>query len=363
MPMTTDLEKIDRTQFYVNSGVFCGIPAVLVTPKQMGVDWNYANEIYRSSIWSLEGALLSASLKKFVNFEERPDFHPAPKSLAGCSIIDKVDGSTMICDFVNGQVNARTRGTFHYSTLDNAFDFEYILHKYPNIRTFLAEHPSISLVFEITTPSNKIVINYGEEPDVWLINAINKDTYQYFTQNELDCVSETYGWKRPARYSFDSIAQMIEAVTALEGREGVCLYYKNDQDIRKCKAAKYLILHRMKSELSGMGNIIDMYIDQGCPSYSVLYQYVMETFDFELAEQCKGSLSRIADAYKEVQRILAHMDSFIGDRLRGLSRAEQAKIVIAAYGETNRAGYVLKMLDGKQIDGDGIKKLLLQVLK
>lgn len=361
--MQTDLSKIDQSQFYVNGGTFCGVPALLVTPKQMGVKWTRENEIFRSSIWTLDGKLLSGSFKKFVNWEEKPDFHPAPKSLKGCELMEKLDGSTMIVDYVNGNLSMRTRGTFSYETLDNAVDFMEAQEKYPKMKPWLQENSHVTLLFEIVTPNNRIVINYGETVDIYLIGAVYKEDYTYASQGALDMIADECGFHRPRRFSFDSIEDMCAAVAAFEGLEGVCVYYNGGQSIRKVKAAKYLILHRMKSELSSMGNIIDMYIDQGCPPYSVLYQYVMETFDFELAEQCKGQLSKICDAYKEVQRILAHMDSFIGERLKGLKRAEQAKIVTAAYGETNRAGYVFKMLDGKEIDCDGIKKLLLQVLK
>ena len=358
-----NLSDYDLSGFYVNSGVFCGVPAVLVTPKQMGVSWDYSNEIFRSSIWDTAGNLLSASFKKFVNWEEKPEFHPAPKSLAGCELMEKLDGSTMIVDYVNGQLSMRTRGTFSYETLDNAIDFMEAAEKYPGIERVLEIHRNYSLLFEIVTPNNRIVINYGDAVDIYLIGAIDKDTYKLLPQGLLDIIAGEIGCKRPATYSFDSVEDMCAAVTAFEGKEGVCVYYNNGQSIRKVKAAKYLILHRMKSELSGMANIIDMYIDQGCPDFGALYAYVVDTFDFELAEQCKGSLSRICDAMKEVRRILAHMATFVAERLGGLTRAQQAKIVIEAYGQTNRAGYVFKMLDGKQIDGDGIKKLLLQVLK
>lgn len=361
--MQTDLSRINREQFYVNPGIFCGVPAVLVTPKQIGVKWTKETVIYRSSIWTLDGKLLSAGKKKFVNWGETPDLFPPPLSLKNCYIPEKIDGSLLITDFHNDQLNFRTRGTFSHITLDNAADFDEIRRKYPQIENFHRINPGYSLLMEITSPNNQIVINYGPDVDIVLIGCVKKEDYTYLTQKHLDLIGADYGFKRPARYSFDSVAQMIEMVQAFEGKEGVCIYYHNDQDILKCKALKYLILHRMKSELSGMTNIVDMYIAQGCPDFGTLYAYVVDTFDFELAEQCKGSLSRICDAMKEVRRILAHMATFVAERLQGLKRSEQAKIVLEAYGDTNRAGYVFKLLDGKEIDGDGIKKLLLQVLK
>ena len=37
--------------------------------------------------------------------------------------------------------------------------------------------------------------------------------------------------------------------------------------------------------------------------------------------------------------------------------------VFGAYGNTNRATFLFKLLDGKQLDDDAIKKLIYQVLK
>jgi hypothetical protein len=54
----------------------------------------------------------------------------------------------------------------------------------------------------------------------------------------------------------------------------------------------------------------------------------------------------------------------VNNRLRSLpSRKEQAQLVISSYGETNRAAFVFKLLDGKSLGKEEYKKLLFQVLK
>jgi len=58
------------------------------------------------------------------------------------------------------------------------------------------------------------------------------------------------------------------------------------------------------------------------------------------------------------------MNSFVNNRLRLLpTRKEQAQLVISSYGETNRAAFVFKLLDGKSFGKEEYKKLLFQVLK
>ena len=63
-------------------------------------------------------------------------------------------------------------------------------------------------------------------------------------------------------------------------------------------------------------------------------------------------------------KIVDGMNDFVNNRLRSLStRKEQAQLVISSYGETNRASFLFKLLDGKSLGKEEYKKLMFQVLK
>jgi hypothetical protein len=157
---------------------------------------------------------------------------------------------------------------------------------------------------------------------------------------------------------------LLQNVDQWKGKEGVCVYSKNDQSIHKVKGAWYLALHHMKSELSNIEKIMDVWLEQCMPDYNTFYNYIFTTFDFELAEQIKGTISRIADGKNEVNKIVDGMNSFVNNRLRSLpTRKEQAQLVISSYGETNRASFLFKLLDGKSLGKEEYKKLMFQVLK
>jgi hypothetical protein len=223
---------------------------------------------------------------------------------------------------------------------------------------------NVSLLFEWVSPINKIVLNYGEEPDWYIVGIVNHSDYSLFTQSELDMWSKKYGFKRPATYTFSSVQDLLKDVDQWRGKEGVVVYSKNDQMLHKVKGAWYLALHHMKSELSNIEKVLDVWLEQGMPDYQTFYNYIFTTFDFELAEQVKGMISRIVDGKKEVNKIVDGMNNFVNNRLRSLpSRKEQAQLVISSYGETNRAAFVFKLLDGKSFGKDEYKKLLFQVLK
>jgi len=207
-------------------------------------------------------------------------------------------------------------------------------------------------------------LNYGDEPDWYLVGMIWHGDYELHSQSDLDDFAKRHNLKRPATYTFSDVNDLLQNVDQWKGKEGVCVYSNNDQSIHKVKGAWYLALHHMKSELSNIEKVMDVWLEQGMPDYQTFYNYIFTTFDFELAEQIKGMISRIVDGKKEVNKIVDGMNSFVNNRLRSLpSRKEQAQLVISSYGETNRAAFVFKLLDGKSFGKEEYKKLLFQVLK
>ncbi len=357
--------------FVVRPGVFCGVLAYLVTPNHIGTKFNQRNSIFRSSIWdATTGQLLSASFKKFVNWSENPENFPVPTTLKGCSIVDKIDGSACIIDYSNSQLSMRTRGTFSVDSADNASDFVHCLSKYPKLSEWLETHPNYSILTEITTPNLRIVLHYGDEPDFWLTGAINKDDYSLMSQTDLDTLALELEMKRPGRYKFDDISTMLNEVDMWNGKEGVCLYSPNGQQIWKIKASSYLVKHRLKEEFSNFEKVLDFYIQEKCPAYNDFYARVESVVDFETANEIRGDISKCVDASKGVNDIVNGMKKFVDGTLRPMgdptdkkSRGQMARHVLSAYGDTNRASFIFKILDGKDLETDDIKKLYYQVLK
>ncbi len=142
--MRIDLTSIDREQFTLKEGVFCGVPAILVIPAVQGTKWVQANKHLRSSIWSLEGELLSGGLPKFTNAGENPEHFPMPSSLDNAVVVEKLDGSCAIFDYANTQFSCRSRGTFSCSTLDNIVDWDYCIAKYARVELWLRHNPNMT---------------------------------------------------------------------------------------------------------------------------------------------------------------------------------------------------------------------------
>ena len=369
--MKIDLNTIDRESFYVNEHVWNGERVYLVVPKEMGCVWTQENKIFRSSVWNYDGELISASFPKFVNWGEKPETFPTPSSLDNTTIVDKLDGSTLIVSQYKGNYMIRTRGTIDASEMEkNGHEIEIfkneVLPKFNELHESFPMDSSdtwdISLIFEWTSPLNTIVLNYGDTPQFFLIGIIYHGNYGLSLQHSLDDFGRHFGVPRPKTYTFNNVTDLISAITDWKDKEGVCVYHCSDQRIHKIKSAWYLILHRMKSELGSLDKVVDVWASQGYPDYNTFYNYIATTFDFELAEQCRGHISRISDGYKEVLKIVAHMKEFV-EPLKSLSRKDAALTIISAYGETNRKSFCFNLLNGKELDSEAIKKLLFQVLK
>jgi hypothetical protein len=352
--MKIDFNDYDLSNFTIKDGLFCGIPAKLIIGEIL-VKFTQETKIFRSSIWSLDGELLSASFPKFVNFGENPEHFPVPENLDNAVIVDKIDGSTAIFDYVNGQLNVRTRGKFSHYGLTNESDFDYVKEKYPQIQDYLVKYPDYSLLFEITTPNQQICINYGDTVELWLIGAINKTYYTLVPQFLLDKLSAEFNIKRPDNFKFDNLSTLIQEIKDKKDGEGVCLYTNHGQAIHKIKSSRYLMLHRLKSEISSFEKVVDLFLIIGKPTYEDFYKYILEHFDFELAEFGKAHLLKCCDIWNELIVELEELKSWV-EPLKSLTR-KNAALQIAQHTSLKAEAFVY--LDGRDIDDKRIKNLIL----
>jgi hypothetical protein len=371
--MKIDLQSIDKESFMVHQHFVGEHECFLVQPIHIGATWNKENLIYRSSLWDKDGHPVSLSFKKFFNWDEKPDIFPAPSDLKNAKLMEKLDGSTLIFSRYKGQTVIRTRGTVDARKQANGHEIDYLCEKYKKFIAYLEmiETSNESFVLEWLSPTNRIVLNYGDEPDMKLIAVINHADYTLASQTVLDVYAESWDLLRPRTFSYNSVEEMKSAVEVLQDQEGLCVYYGNEQQIRKVKAAQYLFLHRAKSEISSVDKVIDVYIDWFMPRHTLsheptgyveFFEYLTIKFDFEIATMATGHASRICDAMKEVHKIMNALFEFACARM-SIPRNIAAKEILQAYGSTGRSAIIFKMLDRKTIGTDDYKKLLYQVLK
>jgi hypothetical protein len=362
--MKIDLNNIDTENFMSHDHFINGEVVTLIQPKNIGVKWRQDNKHLRSSVWNYEGELISAGFPKFTNFGENPEHFPVPQSLKNCTVVEKLDGSLLIVSKYKGQLILRTRGTVDAHTMDNGHELEIFKEKFLNsINHATPDTWNVSILFEWVSPQNKIVINYGAEPDWYVVGIVRHNDYSLFEQSELDMWAKNKNFKRPATYTFSDVNDLLENVEHWKGKEGVVIYSQDGQMLHKVKAFEYLKCHAFKGNAT-FENTIEMFFEFDMPSYQEFETKLIEKFDYECYKMVRGHISNICDGFKEVLNVVDGMNRFV-NKIKSLpTRKEQAVAVFSSYGkESNRSSYIFTILDGKSLTKEQLKKLLYQVTK
>ncbi len=89
-----------------------------------------------------------------------------------------------------------------------------------------------SILFEWVSPINKIVLNYGDEPDWYLVGVVNHDHYSVWSQSRLNEMANEFNLKRPPTYTFSGVEDLLKDVDQWRGKEGVVVYSKKNPDVK-----------------------------------------------------------------------------------------------------------------------------------
>lgn len=351
--MKIDLNSIDKNQFKIKEGRIAGEDVFLVCPQKEGTEWTRENLHLRSSIWNKDGEPVSLGLKKFFNFSEKPHLgEPEPDELMHA--ITKMDGSCIIVSKYKGELIVRTRETISavihptWKELD-----ELVNKKYPEIEKYLDAVGDFSLIFENTTPNNRIVINY-DKPDLILLNVIDHENYSYFGQPMVDRVAQTIGVSRPAYFKFDSIDELVEKGKVEKSIEGWCLYYAGDQEIRKLKTDFYLACHRLKYGIS-KNQLIDLFLSSGATNEEGFRKKLGEVHDYEIMSGLDLSdLMKGVDFVNQIEQELIPIASEISQISDKKTRALEVQRLVPS----KMQGYLFTILKYGKLDERTRRKIM-----
>lgn len=339
--------------------------------------YNYTNKAAYDRVWTPETTqcrglildqydrLVARPFPKFFNYEEHPrsdilfsrDYH----------IFEKLDGSlgvlypewdTYTPDGQRGSFAIATRGSF---TSDQA------LHATEVLKSRYADFvplPGCTYLFEIIYPDNRIVVDYGEVDDLFLLAVIQNDTgIDLMTVN-----GETYGWPGPVVRRYDLPEWYVNAdkrgrpnfhkmnwLETLElendgSQEGlVFLFQTKDGDVRvKMKLEEYKRLHKIltgvntktiwealsQGQQSTIENIIDRVPDE-------FYNWVHATID-----DLRAKFEEIFVAGQQVYRVGLNAMS----RVSADNEHERRKHFAAAVASSPYKSIAFALLDGKTYD-------------
>lgn len=237
------------------------------------------------------------SYKKFFNATE-----PQAAKLEGkIRAEEKVDGSIIKMFFYKGEWRVATNGTIDardadlmipYGDIRTYRDlFDAAFAKYLDTDTLsLLQDENYTLIFELISPVNRIVVAYPETDLVLL--GIRENT----TGDELDPRNTHLGkiFKTPKIYDIDTIDQALEVAKTLGvNEEGFVLVDENFNRV-KVKGAEYLAMHRMRSNNLSLRGFLATVLNN---SQDDLIAYFPEYTPFidEIQDRLKGLISEIED--------------------------------------------------------------------
>ena len=193
--------------------------------------WNEITLQTRGLILDSDYNIVSRPFKKFFNYEELeiiPD--------GNFEIFNKLDGSLGISYFINDDIYIATRGSFESEQAQMANNI--LRTKYPNVK-FKKER---TYLFEIIYPENRIVVDYGNISDLFLLAIIDNNTGR-------DLPLEDIGF--PIVEKFDGFSDFKKLKTLnLENQEGFVIKFEDGFRF-KIKFEDYVRLHRI---LTGISN-------------------------------------------------------------------------------------------------------------
>lgn len=348
----------DAKQFNIKDCVIAGDECLLITPKDMGVDWNEQNKYFRSSVWrKSDGKLISAGFRKFTNYGEKPEFEPLP-SKTSFKVLRKLDGSCLIVSKFKDELIVRTRGTVDASKLKNGKEIEVLKSKYPlAFNNHYINKGRYTLLFEWTTPSNRIVLNETAEPTLWLIgmvahqNETEHKFYSYASQHYLDLIADFLEVSRPETYNIDvsgDVEQLKHQIEPLRDIEGVVVYDETGQILKKIKTIRYLELHRVFTGIKSVHHLFELFAEYGCPKREEFEKMLATNFDWELVTTLKDLLDELYAKSKRIADkacwIVLYLQNPDFDQL---DRKGKAQKILEHFPDCS--GIVFAMLDNKEI--------------
>ena len=196
-------------------------------------DWHWTPETMqcRGLIVDAEWSVVARPFEKFFSFEQLDGAIPSEPF----EVYEKMDGSLGILYRIDGAPYIATRGSFVSPQAERAT--EILRRKYGHVQL----DDSLTYLFEIIYPENRIVVDYGGMEDLILLAAIETATG---AERPLDDI----GFPLVKRY--DGMTQFGELMAQQDGaREGFVVRFQSGQRV-KIKFDEYKRLHRILTGIS-----------------------------------------------------------------------------------------------------------------
>lgn len=292
--------------------------------------WDEHTSMCRGLIADSEGNIIARPFRKFFNHGEIEN-QELPNG--EFRVYDKMDGSLLICFHYNSKWSVATRGSFESEQAIKGAEFlnKYNLEGLDTTKTYL---------FEVIYKNNRIVIDYKQTEDIFLLAIIDTETgneeniYDY--RSEFKLVEEIKGVN-----DFTKLTSVPK-----DNSEGFVIVWENGFRI-KMKFEEYVRLHKL---ITGINERRIWDILRNEESIDELLERVPDEF-YKWVKDVKEKLEKrfcnLRDNAKIIKREAEKLPT----------RKEQAFFIFKQKDGKKLSGVVFNMLDNKKWKS-GIWKLI-----
>jgi RNA ligase len=213
--------------------------------------WDDVTIMCRGLVLDNDGNVIAKPFSKFWNLEENK--HIPTQDF---NVQEKLDGSLVIVFFYNGELVISTKGSF---ISDQARWAKKIMdEKYrPTLLTdkdvyeatdYNYSGDELTYMFELIKKNKKIVVDYGDTEELFLLSCIHTKTGKELTYPQVKKISEILGCPIVKQYDGISDYNTLKDIIK-DNQEGFVVKFSNGS-MCKIKGDEYIRLHRILTNIS-----------------------------------------------------------------------------------------------------------------
>jgi T4 RnlA family RNA ligase len=288
----------------------------------------------RGIVWDASGKCVCLPFEKFFNLGENSETQEQDMLWNDFySVAEKRDGSMITSVVVKGEVFLKTKKSF-YS--DVAYNATQAMDEHMIEFCLLCDTMGMTPIFEFTSQSNEIVIDYGDVPKFTLLAIRNIKTGEYSPRSSMEYFGELFHLPVVRKFGMMPLSTLKSQMETKTDFEGYVISFANNIRV-KMKTAWYMRLHHAKTDLR-VRDVAEMCVD--------------ETID-DVKSACSGAGLSL-DPIEEIERQVAF--EFVQiieqtEELYGWIRMQESRKEAAIKFRGNMCfGLAMKMVDCSEPD-------------
>lgn len=286
-------------------------------------NWNEVTMACRGLILDKNKQVIARPFPKFFNLEEVNNDNLPMESY---QVFEKMDGSLGILYFHDNIPYIATRGSFISEQAQRATSMLHTQYRH----TWNHLDPSMTYLFEIIYPENRIVVDYGRDEKLVLLAII---------ENKNGLEKQLYDLGFPVVEQFETKNFKELKLLQKNNYEGFVIKYENGYRV-KIKLEEYIRLHKIVTQISNLS--IWEFLSQNMP-----FEEIIECVPDEFYNWVQTTKENLEQEYRIIEDICKKEFKILDTR----------KDCAEYYLKCSYPSVLFSMLDGKSYSSDIWKRI------